>query len=177
MPAFTRKFPHPNNKVISTKCHILPISTSSTANIKGNEFEAIWDTGASASCIHNRVVQKLKLSPVSYTVMSTANGVCESPVFYVNILLPNNVMANNVRVVGVEKMNPDCLIGMDIISQGDFVLFSHGNETQFSFIIPPQPQKIDFLRLSTLNQTEPVMSRNAKCYCGSGKKFKHCHGQ
>jgi len=26
-------------------------------------------------------------------------------------------------------------------------------------------------------RNEPKLGRNELCYCGSGKKYKHCHGQ
>jgi preprotein translocase subunit SecA len=36
---------------------------------------------------------------------------------------------------------------------------------------PPLPQRDDG------NVVEAPISRNAPCPCGSGKKYKHCHGQ
>jgi preprotein translocase subunit SecA len=36
---------------------------------------------------------------------------------------------------------------------------------------PPLPQRDDG------NVAEAPISRNAPCPCGSGKKYKHCHGQ
>ena len=30
---------------------------------------------------------------------------------------------------------------------------------------------------STINKVEKKVGRNEKCPCGSGKKFKHCHGK
>jgi preprotein translocase subunit SecA len=38
--------------------------------------------------------------------------------------------------------------------------------------LPPMPQRDD-----QGDVAEAPVSRNAPCPCGSGKKFKHCHGQ
>ena len=32
-------------------------------------------------------------------------------------------------------------------------------------------------RQETVKRTQPKVGRNDLCPCGSGKKFKHCHGQ
>jgi preprotein translocase subunit SecA len=31
--------------------------------------------------------------------------------------------------------------------------------------------------IKTVKREEPKIGRNAPCWCGSGKKFKKCHGQ
>ena len=45
-----------------------------------------------------------------------------------------------------------------------------GGET----LLPPEPgpQKV-----KTVRHDQPKIGRNDPCYCGSGKKFKHCHGR
>jgi uncharacterized protein YchJ len=35
---------------------------------------------------------------------------------------------------------------------------------------------LDIQRTRYLNRTNPRVGRNARCSCGSGSKFKHCHG-
>jgi len=40
--------------------------------------------------------------------------------------------------------NSEMLIGMDIISLGDFALSNGGDQTLFSFAVPPFLDKIDF---------------------------------
>jgi preprotein translocase subunit SecA len=39
----------------------------------------------------------------------------------------------------------------------------------------PQPAGDDYG--TDPSQWEGVVSRNAPCPCGSGRKYKHCHGQ
>jgi uncharacterized protein YchJ len=73
---------------------------------------------------------------------------------------------------------------MDLITMGDFAITNHGGNTVVSFRMPSQ-ESIDFNfnDETTLEQTiSPKLdfsktSQNAVCPCGSGKKFKRCHGK
>ncbi len=38
-------------------------------------------------------------------------------------------------------------------------------------------EPVSLLQVNTTNNDEEKISRNAACPCGSGKKYKHCHGQ
>jgi preprotein translocase subunit SecA len=71
------------------------------------------------------------------------------------------------------------LIGMDIIGLGDFVVTNFNGKTMFSFRMPSMAS-MDFCKNSYLiprvNETKKI-GRNDPCPCGSGKKYKHCHGQ
>jgi hypothetical protein len=73
----------------------------------------------------------------------------------------------------------DVLIGMDIISKGDFAVTTSLGETLFSFQIP-SIYVIDFAKdsnkMSSPLYKENRLGRNEPCYCGSGKKYKHCCG-
>jgi preprotein translocase subunit SecA len=44
---------------------------------------------------------------------------------------------------------------------------------------PPRPARTggDDAPVKTVRRDEPKIGRNDPCYCGSGKKFKKCHGQ
>ena len=76
----------------------------------------------------------------------------------------------------------DCLLGMDIISLGDFSITNFEGKTWLSFRIPSQ-HKVDFVE--KVNNEMAVINRhfalkksfNNPCVCGSGKKFKNCHGK
>lgn len=96
-----------------------------------------------------------------------------------NIALPNKVAFSNVRVTKGTLAGSDVLIGMDIISQGDFAVTNTEDQTVFSFRIP-SIQRIDFVKAAkarnpTKRSTAKV-GRNDPCPCGSGKKFKKCCG-
>lgn len=116
------------------------------------------------------MVMTCGMKPIGMIKTNTANGERNSEVFLVNVLLPNKVVFNNLRVtVGdLGKGGPDMLIGMDIISHGDFAVTSLGGKTCFSFRLPSM-ERIDF------NSSEKKhVGRNDPCPCGSGKKLKHC---
>jgi hypothetical protein len=44
---------------------------------------------------------------------------------------------------------------------------------------PPRPARVggDDAEIHTVRRDEPKIGRNDPCYCGSGKKYKKCHGQ
>jgi hypothetical protein len=72
------------------------------------------------------------------------------------------------------------LIGMDIIGQGDFAISNYEGRTKFSFRIPT----LEHIELTGIGRTKspeisqkPHLGRNDPCYCGSGKKYKKCHGK
>jgi len=74
----------------------------------------------------------------------------------------------------------DILIGMDIISQGDFAITNHNNKTMFSFRMPSMLD-LDFVQMDRATQGKIKkfnnVDRNDLCPCGSGKKYKNCCGK
>lgn len=98
---------------------------------------ALWDTGATNSCISDEVAKKLSLIPTKKKNIVTPSGMKEVSTYFVDLILPNRVCINNVEVNGSEigKQDLGVLIGMDIITLGDFSLSNKG-ETIFSFQIP-----------------------------------------
>ena len=102
------------------------------------DFNAIWDTGATGSVITQKIVDDCDLKPISMTEVRGVHGAQLSEVFLVNIVLPNSVMFENVKVTKAKLLGDgiDALIGMDIISQGDFSFTNKGGLSMFSFRIP-----------------------------------------
>lgn len=106
------------------------------------------------------------------------HGKQEVDVYLVSIFLPNGVGVKDVTVTLAQLDDIDVLLGMDIIVNGDFVVTNHGGKTRWSFRLP-SVGPIDFVREindQQLMQT-PKLGRNDPCHCGSGKKFKKCHGK
>ena len=140
--------------------------------------EAIWDTGAEVSSISTRVASEMGLVSLGKAHNSTAAGFVEVDVFAVNILLPNGVNFAMVPVTGNDLGDVDMLIGMDIISKGDFSVTNVDGKTTFSFRIPSM-ERIDYVKEATpkpiVKAKEP--GRNDPCPCGSSKKYKYCHGK
>lgn len=143
------------------------------------DFNAIWDTGATSSAISPTVVKTLNLQPVGKCRNSTAAGIVSADVYLVNIILPNNVEIPMLKVSEGLLNGTDVLIGMDVISQGDFCLTTHGNSTNFTFQIPSS-HDIDYVseinKINAIHQAW-IKQGNEKCPCKSGKLWRNCHGK
>lgn len=148
-----------------------PVETTPTPPLK--QYNAIWDTGATGSVIDQKVVVELGLKPIGITMVSHADGQCMKSVYLVNIGLPNRVGFQHMRVTEGNLGDVDVLIGMDIISQGDFAITNAKGTTTFSFRCPSL-ERIDFVKQASASSK---IGRNAPCICGSGKKYKKCCGK
>ncbi|MBI4382812.1 MAG: SEC-C domain-containing protein [Nitrospinae bacterium] len=108
------------------------------------------------------------------------HGTKHVPLYKMCIYIPNGVYFDSVHVTEGEIAGGDVLIGMDIISKGDFAVTNKENTTVFSFRIPSL-EHIDFTqRVQTSNQpflATRTPGRNEPCLCGSGKKYKRCCGK
>jgi hypothetical protein len=109
------------------------------------EFNALWDTGATGSVISQKIVDDLKLSPVSFGKAHGVDGEYETAYYYVDILLPNNVAVTKLRVSLGKLLGCDLLIGMDIICRGDFAVSNFGGKTVFTYRIPSS-QTTDYVK-------------------------------
>jgi predicted aspartyl protease len=148
----------------------------------GTKYKALFDTGATHSSVSPKVVADLNLTSIGATNVGVGGGTLTTTSHLVNIGFPNRVMFQMVRVAKVAvHQGIDVLIGMDIISQGDFAVTNHGGKTTFSFCCPSR-KEIDFVtEINADNIVTPAHSdkvgRNQLCPCGSDKKYKKCHGK
>ena len=64
----------------------------------------------------------------------------ERSTYLVDIVLPNNVKVNDHVVIDsdIDNQNIGMLIGMDIITMGDFAVSNFNNQTIFTFRIPSE---------------------------------------
>ena len=133
----------------------LPITTQEarTQSVEVKEYLAIWDTGATHSAITKKVVDDLRLKPTGVRETRHADGKSINNTYLVNLLLPNKVMVESVRVTEVKLIpddntsddkQPQLLIGMDIIGIGDFAVTNADGKTTFSFRVP-SVEEIDFI--------------------------------
>jgi predicted aspartyl protease len=181
--AFTLKSNSGLLRSLKTKCGVCiafdPLITKERPNI--STFECLWDTGASGTVISKTVVEKLDLKPIGKSKVFHANGESIVNVYAINLFLPNQVAFNFVKVTEGVLNGFDLLIGMDIITSGDFSITNVDGLTSFSFRVPSIRQ-VDFvsekMSVNTPIQVEqPKLGRNSLCHCGSGRKYKHCHGK
>lgn len=150
--SFTRHFDVRAREII-TEVHIcppmMPPDTPNEVNIDEcdtTSFNAIWDTGATGTVITNRVVKKCDLKPIRRTKVYTVSGEEETLVYLITIFLPNNIVVFGVSAT-LGKINEKCdvLIGMDIITHGDFAITNKGGKTVFTFRIPSSV-RLDFAK-------------------------------
>ena len=104
------------------------------------EDDVKWDTGSSTSCTSTKIAEDLGLLPVRKATVFSADSVTETSAYRVNITLPNGYICNDMLVFGValKNHNVDALIGMDIITQGDFSVSNYNGKTTFTFRTPSQ---------------------------------------
>ncbi len=104
------------------------------------EFVALWDTGATGTCISHDVVKKLHLQPVGKQSIRTPSGFATVNTYLVDIELPNSVVVKEVCVCESEigSQGIGALIGMDIITKGDFAVSNYNGKTVFSFRVPSE---------------------------------------
>ncbi len=107
-------------------------------------FIGLWDTGATGSVITQSVAAACQLHPISFANVHHVGGKQVSPVYLVNLALPNNLIISNLRVVEGDVAGADLLIGMDVICMGDFAITNRNGITTFSFRIP-SVSEIDFV--------------------------------
>ena len=102
------------------------------------EAKALWDTGATHSCISERLAHKLGLEAVDYVHVATASGIEYVPTYFTHLFFPNGLEFRNWELMQFKYSgdDSDLKIGMDIITQGDFSITNFGGKTYCSFRIP-----------------------------------------
>ncbi len=112
-------------------------------------YKALWDTGATNCVISRRVASELSLIPIGRVEVrgvgrgSKAN-LFETDAYLVNVGLPNKVELVGVRVSEGDVAGVDVLLGMDVISQGDFAISNRDGQTWWTFRIP-STARFDFV--------------------------------
>lgn len=180
--AYTKKYERRVNFIDQIVYLTPPNTYDQTSQIEDKyKFSGVWDTGASTTAISEDVVKKLNLPIISMTQVNTANGTAIATRHVVDLYLPNRVVIPNLVVTSAKLAAPiQILIGMDVISSGDFSISNYNNKTTVSFRMPSLGET-DYVAM--YNSQIPVKNitgkagRNDPCPCGSGKKFKNCCGR
>ncbi len=100
--------------------------------------KALWDTGATQSCISDRLAEELALEVDGFVDVATATGIVRFAVYTIHLVLLNRLVFHSVQVIGFTYADDDCdlIIGMDIMTQGDLSITNMEGRTVFSFRIP-----------------------------------------
>ena len=138
-------------RVLITPCQACaafdPATIPQNQHPKLEKFTAIWDTGATASVITQHVVDVCGLKPTGMKQVHGVHGKESSETFLVFIGLPNGVAFKSVEVTRGELVGADMLIGMNIITVGDFSITNVKKRTIFSFRVPSL-KTVDFVKES-----------------------------
>lgn len=161
--------------VLQNVVKVFNASNADSENIKINQYIATWDTGATNTVVSEKVVKECGLVPTGIIKVSTAGGIMEAYTYVINIVLPDEVKINNLKVTGGKLGGTDVLIGMDIITRGDFAVSNYKGQLKFTYR-EPSLEPLDFVKNRTIKIGEKT-GRNDPCPCGSGKKYKNCHGK
>ena len=97
-----------------------------------------WDTGATQSVINKVLVEPLGLKPIGKDYVDGFGGTNVSYIYEVNIYTEGELSFKRIKVLAGDIGGCDVLLGMDIISQGDFAITNKDNQTWFSFRYPSQ---------------------------------------
>lgn len=138
--------------------------------------KALWDTGASRSVLTTDFVKQLGLISTGTIEVHHGDGSSIRNTYVVNFFLPNGVGVIGITATEFPASHSHfcCLVGMDVISHGDFSVTNYGGHTWMSFRTPSNAA-IDYV-VEADKITFGNMGRNEPCFCGSGQKFKKCHG-
>jgi hypothetical protein len=155
--AFTIEYKAGSVNKLATTCAVTKsLGGGSTIGeyLKMEKVCAVWDTGSTKSMISYRLAERLGLIPVETTIGSTIAGNCPAFVYRVNIIVPGCAEFPDFRVMGGVLPEMDVLIGMDVITMGDFSISTVGGITKFSFHMP-SVHDIDFNREVQANYPAP----------------------
>ena len=98
---------------------------------------ALWDTGASSSCISEKMARNLGLRPVDTGVGISSIGQQDILYYIVDVCLSDDIVFKNMKIAGfpLENHNVDFIIGMDIISKGALTIRNNNGKTEVEFSI------------------------------------------
>jgi hypothetical protein len=160
---------------LTSEVDIFPAFDPATAIAppQSRRYQALYDTGATHSAVSPQVVTDLQLASIGARNVGVGGGTLATTSHLVNIVLPNRVLFAMVPVAKMVLLGGvDAIIGMDILGSGDFTVTHYAGKTTFSFCCPSR-KEIDF---TSEIKDDYKVGRNVPCPCGSGKKYKKCHG-
>ena len=132
-----------------TQASILPVNADDGV-LRGKQvaIKALWDTGATVTCIKPALRERLKLRPlesVRAKLAGMGSRAAPADAAMINLLLTSELVIECCPVYVADfPGDADMLIGMDIIGKGDFAVCNFGGKTSFSFAVPPFPDRVNF---------------------------------
>ena len=122
------------------------VGVKDPASLNDKKFIALWDTGATNCVITKNVALSLGLVPIGQTETLGVNGSAIVQVYIIEIKILRQVTE------GISSGTWDVLIGMDVITMGDFCVSNFNGVTTFSFRVPSEG-KTDFVQIDLAKQS------------------------
>ena len=166
---------------IKTPIEVTNIDTSQTIQTFG-----VWDTGAQCSVMRQDLVDQLGLVPRGFKNIKGVTGEQRRNTYLANVTLNNKEITLDMEITGVDAFSDDTdegmLIGMDIISQGDFCITNFQRNTVMTFRKPSQGvvdycKENDLINKYAKIHLARIKHGNKLCPCGSKKLYENCHGK
>lgn len=104
------------------------------------QINGIWDTGATRSVITKQTAQALGLVSVGQRTVRGVHGIKKVNVYLATIRLSGTDIEITEQVTECDELSTDgsigALLGMNIISTGDFAISNYRGRTKFTFRSP-----------------------------------------
>lgn len=180
--AYRCPFPKIVDRIIIEKDCGLNLPHSSNPEV---QMIALWDTGATCTCISNTVAKQLGLVKVGERDLTVADNKTYTADVFCAKLRMGHIEIENMFVCGLpmDGKRENAIIGMDVISMGDLAITNFNGQSFLTFRVP-SIERIDYV--ADIEMQKKCMNAHIvkvrkgisdKCECGSGKAYSNCHGQ
>ena len=166
-------------------CIKTPVTVTNPLTHDTADTLGLWDTGATYSCITSDLANTLNLQPVQKAMLAGIHGAQETNIYWIRVTLDNPNITIPLLASESFDLSDDhktgLLIGMDVITQGDFCITNHKGNTVMTFRTPSletvnyEDEIMEFNRIMRIHKLRSLIGIE-KCPCGSGKLFKDCCG-
>jgi len=97
--------------------------------------KALWDTGATMTCIQHSMTKKLEGKPKESGSSISATDRRDSDIYLGTVELPGGIVFHDIGIwdIALEDLEAEVIIGMDIISRGRLVVETVDGMPMFSF--------------------------------------------
>ena len=137
---------------------IKPHIEGSAMKLRQVHVWALWDTGAVTSGISRRAAEALGLEVTQLTILSTAAGDVSAvkDVVLLDLCFDNTIIPVMAAIVDkIPGTDNDFLIGMDVISYGDFSLRTDHTRSEYIVSFKPYPGAFKTIE-AALNLPNPI---------------------
>lgn len=109
--------------------------------------QGIWDTGAVCTAITASVARRLGLTPLGEVAVTTPAGTMMARRYFIELNIEGLDVTFRTVALECEELSGDgrigMVIGMDIITKGDFLISNHDGKTRMSFRFPAKGASLD----------------------------------